>query len=126
MLSNLTAMTSARTIIEAETPKGVLRRMAPRPIWLGGGLWMVGPPKELGRGPLKHQLGHVFASERTGKWHMRDVLGEPNSLTCTREFDTQQAAMAELEAWVTRKGLINTKPKHERWDSAKQPYYTDS
>ena len=107
-----------RVIPEAETPKNVFRQ-ATRPFWIGGGLWMPTHNFSVPSGSRRGQLGHVFfyvkrpesfggeyrtAAQGDDKWHMRDVLGEPNSVACAQAFDTEEEAKAALVAWLVRKG----------------------
>lgn len=109
----------AAAVAEAEDPKSVFRQVT-RAVWIGGGLWILMPNRM-----LKHQLGHVFfwyerpesqgqvyreAAQGDNKWHMRDVLGEPNSVTCQQAFDTEEEAKAALVELMKRKGLIHSDP----------------
>ena len=112
-------------IAEAEDPKSVFKQIV-RPVWIGGGLWIMLPNRM-----RRHQLGHVFfyarqpesqgkiyrtAAQGDDKWHMRDVLGEPNSIVCQQAFDTEEEAKAALLDLVKRKGLIGAaEPRAMRW-----------
>lgn len=101
----------ARGIIEVETPKSVFMQIT-RPVWIGAGLWVMMPNRM-----RRHQLGHVFfhgSGDR--KYHMRDVLGEPNSVTCAQQFDTAEEAKAALVDLLKRKGLIRTEPRTMGWE----------
>ena len=113
---------TAREIIEVEDPKDVFRNVT-RPVWIGAGLWIM-----TSKAGTKHQLGHVFYyGSGDQKYHMRDVLGEPNSVTCAQAFDTEEEAKAALLELVKRKGLVRTEPRTMRWelnpDGTHRQYY---
>ena len=110
----------ARDVIEAEDPKRFLRQIARVPVWNWTGLWL-----RTSDGKLNHMLGNVFfhgAANGDNKWHMRDVVGEPNMVACAQAFATEKEAKAALVAWIVRKGLIRSSDEvrnlHWRRDAA--------